>query len=656
MKISYISRLVTAVLITVMSVFIISTIWSLNHLSQAFQMVEEYSVIKSRITNQIHIPINAYLNSGDAGLLIKIEKNINTLINDTQKSENLSPNAQNEFISLLKNINNAVIVDLRAAGKLSDPQVLLINNENQVSGEINILLNYVKQSTQATPNAKQQYFLTLGELQNRLQKLSHTRQNYFKNQNAASLDTLNSYINEMLGDGNALSQYPALAIYEAGNDQDLTNLMGWVDDNESSEDKSNEHISELNSLINRYPKELKNAQRFIQQKIASRKQAAEQMTALQQQLNQLGESISADYQSTQSILYYLLCICFILIIATNTSLIFLQKHFARIIDQTNHYVNKLASGDLTSTFLLQSRIVEANQLKTSIAQLRNYFTQLISNIYQETATLKSCQKTVIDGNQEMEKIAANQQQLSEISSEQMQQLSYSFQDVAKSAAETRNATTQAQQSIANGVESMKQTQHQVRDLSSVINNTANSLSLLQEDAKAIEGMLNVIQGFTEQTNLLALNAAIEAARAGEHGRGFAVVADEVRKLSSHIALSASDIHTLVEKLNKTTENTVKLMNNQQESADQTTKAVDDVNQIFSYIYKAIIDIHEKNTIIASSAEEQSAVAVEVSNSIFETANSSNLTLQEAQNNKNSAAALNQVSQNLHALVEQFSID
>lgn len=656
MKISYISRLITAVLIIVMSVFIISTIWSLNHLSLAFQTVEEYSTIKSRVTNQIHIPINAYLNSGDAGLIIKIEKNINTLIQDTKQNENLSLNAQTGFISLLKNLNNAVIVDLRAAGKLSDPQVLLINNENQVSGEINILLNYVKQSTQADPSAKQQYFLTLGELQNKLQKLSHTRQNYFKNQNTASLGTLNSYVNRMQSDSNLLSQYPALAIYETESDKDLTSLMGWGDDNESTEDKASEHISELRSLINRYPKELKNAQHFIHQKIASRKQAAEQMIALQQQLNQLGESISTDYQSTQSILYYILSICFILIIATNISLIFLQKRFAQIIGQTNQYVNKLASGDLTSIFLLQSRITEANQLKISIAQLKNYFTQLISNIYQETDRLKSCQKTVIDGNQEMEKIAANQQQLSEVSSEQMQQLSYSFQDVAKNAAETRNATTQAQQSIANGVESMKQTQHQVRDLSSVINNTANSLSLLQEDAEAIEGMLNVIQGFTEQTNLLALNAAIEAARAGEHGRGFAVVADEVRKLSSHIALSASDIQTLVEKLNNTTKNTVKLMNSQQESADRTTKAVDDVNQIFSYIYKAIIDIHEKNTIIASSAEEQSAVAVEVSKSIFETVNSSNLTLQEAQNNKNSAAALSQVSQNLHALVEQFSID
>ena len=187
-----------------------------------------------------------------------------------------------------------------------------------------------------------------------------------------------------------------------------------------------------------------------------------------------------------------------------------------------------------------------------------------------------------------------------------------------------------------------------------MDNTATSLTSLQNDAKAIESVLSVIEGFTEQTNLLALNAAIEAAIAGEHGRGFAVVADEVRKLSAHTASSAGEIQVLVEKLNNATKETFTLMQNQQKVANQTTQAVEDVNHVFSDIHDAITCIHEKNTLIASSSEEQSTITTEISNGIVNIAESSQFTLVEAQNNKTSANQLTQVSNNLQALVLQFA--
>lgn len=129
----------------------------------------------------------------------------------------------------------------------------------------------------------------------------------------------------------------------------------------------------------------------------------------------------------------------------------------------------------------------------------------------------------------------------------------------------------------------------------------------------------------------------------------------MRKLASHTASSADEIQALVEKLNSATSETISLMDNQQKSAMQTTQAVEEVSHVFSSIYDAIVGIHEKNTLIASSAEQQSAVAVEVSNGIAKTVYSSNITLQEAQKNKVSANELIHVSENLQALVKQFSV-
>ncbi|MDF1581715.1 MAG: methyl-accepting chemotaxis protein [Methyloprofundus sp.] len=656
MKINYISRLMTLTLLVVMIAFISSISWSLNHLNGSFKMVDDFGALKVKVTREINIPINAYLDSGDATLLTEIEKTLQTLISDARTNEALSEQARSVFIDLLDNINKSILVDLRAAGKLDDPQILLINNENQLAGEIDTVLGYVQQSTQVNSEVKQHYYLVLARIQLGLQRLAMTRQSYFSSSNPAALQTMQTYFQALADHASHLASLPALVIYKTTDEaNDMSDMLSWGNDDEGQEDASVEHVSEIASLIQRYPKELDNASRFIEQKIIGRKKTAEHMASMQLQLDQLGASVTQDYESTENKLYLILMICLVLVTIVNSMLLYLNGHLSKIINQTSVYLGCLASGDLRLSFDLKSKITEVNQLKTALVHLKDFFNQLISEIYQETATLDHCQKTVIEGNQKMERIVGEQQQLNILSSVQMQELSKSFQDVARTTLETHNSTTSAQDNIQSGVKQMQKSRDQVHELASIMDRTAEALMELQGDAKAISGVLGVIQGFAEQTNLLALNAAIEAARAGEHGRGFAVVADEVRKLASHTASSADEIQALVEKLNNATSETISLMDNQQKSARQTTHAVEEVNQVFSSIYDAIVDIHEKSTLIASSAEQQSAVVVDVSNSIAKTVDSANTTLQEAQKNKASANQLIHVSESLQTLVKRFSV-
>ncbi len=654
MRISLISRFATITLVVILVLFITAISWSLKNLSSAFHDVESYGELKNRVMQQVYIPINTYLDSSDATLLAEIENNIKNLVKRTQTDVTLTMEARNVLVDLLKNLEQSVVLDLRAAGKLADPQILLMNNENQLLGEIETLMDYVGQSTLAGAETKQRYLIALGRMQLALKRLASVRQNYFASHNRASLETMQSYLQVMAEETKRLVSYPPLGVYAQQDEDELSGLLGW-DEDINKEDQTHEHVAEIASLINRYPKELQNAQRFSQQKMAGRKKTALQMKAMQTQLDQLDKDIASQYQTTEERLYIIFFVCLALIVIISVLLILLQRHLAMITDRSSAYINKLASGDLKSSFQMDSKIAEVNHLKAAFAKLRGYFSDLIDKIQQETTTLDYCQQTVVSGTQNMESMVIDNQQLSALSVMQLKQLASSFHEVAANAAETRNDAASAHDSIGKGVAQMQNTLEKTRDLTGGMDDTASSLMQLQTEVQSIEGVLSVIQGFTEQTNLLALNAAIEAARAGKHGRGFAVVADEVRRLASNTATSAEDIQLSLEKLSAITCQTVALMQGQQKSANETTLAVNDINQIFTRIYDAITDINDKNDVIATSAEQQALVATDMSEGIAKISEEADLAIQEAQRNKAGAAEITVVCGNLQALVQQFVI-
>ncbi len=655
MKISLISRVATIALVLVLVLFATAISWSLKNLSSAFYEVESYGKLKNRVMQNIYIPINTYLDSADATLLTEIENNITSLVKQTQTDATLAMDVRNILVDLLEKLEQVVVLDLRAAGKLADPQILLMNNENQLLGEIEVLMDFVGQSTQVSAETKQHYLITLGRMQLALKRLANVRQNFFSEPNKASLDTMQSYLQGMAVAATQLASYRPLGIYERQNDKDeLSGLLGW-DENIDNEEMTYEHIAEITSLINRYPKELQNAQRFSQQKIAGRQKTVLQMKSMQIQLDQLDKDVASQYQVTEERLYIIFFVCLALIVIISVLLILLQRHLAMIINRSSTYINKLASGDLKSSFQMHSKIAEVNDLKAAFAKLEGYFNDLIDKIQRETTTLDCCQQIVVDGTQNMESMVADNQQLSSRSVMQLKQLASSFQEVAVNAVETRNVAVSAHENVGKGVMQMRYTLEKTHNLSRGMDDTASSLMQLQVEVQSIEGVLSVIQGFTEQTNLLALNAAIEAARAGEYGRGFAVVADEVRRLAANTATSAEDIQLSLEKLSDITRKTVKLMQGQQQSASETAMAVNEVNQVFSRIYDAITDINAKNEVIATSAEQQASVASEMSQSIARISEESDLTMQEAQRNKASASEITIVCDNLQALIQQFAV-
>ncbi|MHC8287794.1 methyl-accepting chemotaxis protein [Pseudomonas sp. XS1P51] len=235
------------------------------------------------------------------------------------------------------------------------------------------------------------------------------------------------------------------------------------------------------------------------------------------------------------------------------------------------------------------------------------------------------------------------------------EMSAAAQEVAKSA---QNAAVAAQQTDEEGQAAKRVVAGSIVKIHALVDDIRSSgvsLDSLQKDVSSIVSVLGVIRSIADQTNLLALNAAIEAARAGEAGRGFAVVADEVRALASRTQISTQEIQGMIDRLQAGTQSAVEAMRRSSEAGDGTSAQANEAGVSLDTMAQLIGTINSMNAQIASAAEEQTAVAEEINRSVHQIAVAVDNVAGETQLGAQTSRSLADLGQRLGSLVGQFRI-
>ncbi|NVZ28558.1 methyl-accepting chemotaxis protein [Pseudomonas gingeri] len=314
----------------------------------------------------------------------------------------------------------------------------------------------------------------------------------------------------------------------------------------------------------------------------------------------------------------------------------------------------IARGDLRSEIviegkdelsaLLQSARTMQGNLRDTIRLIGDSSTQLASAAEEMSAVTGESSRGLQRQNQEIEQAATA-----------VNQMTVAVNDVARNAASASTAARSSGESSQTGADRVMHTVVAIEKLSSTVQNTSSDVQQLATQSQDISQVLEVIRTIAEQTNLLALNAAIEAARAGEQGRGFAVVADEVRALAGRTQQSTGEIAQIIERIRQGTEQVTRAMQDSCEEARDTLRIAHEAGAALTEIAGAIGQINDMNLRIAAGSEEQAEVARTVDRNLSSIRDLSMHSASGAQQTSVASAELSRLAADMHGLVARFSI-
>ncbi|WP_024657530.1 methyl-accepting chemotaxis protein [Pseudomonas syringae USA007] len=369
------------------------------------------------------------------------------------------------------------------------------------------------------------------------------------------------------------------------------------------------------------------------------------------QLNQVKKDASREYDSAFNMVIGLL------IAATLLTIVFawmLIKSITTPIATALHAAETIAKGNLTQPIqidgsdeagrLLLAMKTMQDKLRDTLQGISGSATQLASAAEELNAVTDESARGLVQQNNEIEQAATA-----------VNEMTSAVEEVARNAVSTSQASRNAATSAGDGRDLVQETVSAIERMSGDVKGTAELIINLATESRDIGKVLDVIRGLADQTNLLALNAAIEAARAGEAGRGFAVVADEVRALAHRTQQSTSEIERMIGSIQSGTEQAVSSMRNSTERAESTLNIAKGADMALNTINVAVEEINERNMVIASAAEEQAQVAREVDRNLVNIRDLSAQSTTGANQTSAASTELSRLAVDLNSMVSRFAL-
>ncbi|MEI6895824.1 MAG: methyl-accepting chemotaxis protein [Colwellia sp.] len=589
MRVSSFSRLSVAAISLFAVIFLATMYYVGESLNKNRIQYKGYQTLISLTTIQFNRTIVEYLKTGDATLLNLAQQQLAEIV---QKTHSLNMDDLSKSIdSQAKHLAHNIEVKFRAIGKLSgSPLALLRNSEQEMVSINNELAKYAKQSQILSTSEQLTYLIKNQEMSYLLADLMKARETLFM-QKSSNTQSIKQLLHDMNGVNNFFSNQPALEIHPE-NDDDEEDLLG---DSDETEDLSIDAIDELSSLLNRYQKELQNTLSQQKNRQVGLTLLAKQVGNIEQAILQGEEDILQDQDKIYADLYIIIIFLLVFLVCFLLANYWLQHsvilkplrnlrdsfvelmeqgkvdtitginkstEFGEISASFNHMVNRLEQDD-------KEKALQLDLVATALTTMENQ----VKRIYQSS---NSTSEHVQSARNIMKALGEATDTVNLLSGQ-----------VVDNAQATKQAMEVSQRHVSQVLAASKSTNLAVQQ-------SKTAITSLFQSVKSVTSIVDVISSIADQTNLLALNAAIEAARAGEYGRGFSVVADEVRQLSGKTQASLKQIS---ERLN------------QLQSASNSIESIINNIEKASYKQKLIADeLQETASAVSGQAEASATVA------------------------------------------------
>ncbi len=298
---------------------------------------------------------------------------------------------------------------------------------------------------------------------------------------------------------------------------------------------------------------------------------------------------------------------------------------------------------------------ELGQLGSAIDRMQGALAELVSEISGSVSQLSSAVEEVSAISEQSAKGMASQQgEVSQVATA-MNEMQSTVNEVARNTTDAMGAAKQASRTSTQGNQVVRSAIGSIEQVSRQIEQAGSVVQQLETDSASISMVLDVIRGIAEQTNLLALNAAIEAARAGEQGRGFAVVADEVRSLAQRTQASTAEISKMIEVLQERTAEAGSAMQLSRQQMQESVELAREAGSSIDSINGAVTQITDMNTLIATATEQQNAVTEELNRSIVKIHTAADENAQGAQQTAQACVELSRLATSLHHMTQRFTL-